>query len=108
MPASAGYQCLCQVPSDCAAPGACTPFVRANGTPSDVSICTAPACTAYRACTGVFGSCPNGYCNLCDADGNCYCAQVCTSDAMCGAGTCGRYTRSVGSCSASQLACHGG
>lgn len=107
VPAAAGRQCLCATPSDCASPNACTPFVHADGTASDVSICTAPACSAYRHCTSLLG-CGNGYCNLCDADGNCYCAQVCSSDAMCGAGTCARYTRSIGSCSNTTLACHGG
>lgn len=51
------------------------------------------------------GSCPNAYCNLCDAQGRCYCAAVCTSAAMCGGATCDAFARRNGSCSASQTAC---
>lgn len=82
-------------------------MVGADGIPRRPYVCTANGCGPYQHCTGL-GSCPNGYCNLCDAQGRCYCAAVCTSAAMCGGATgalCATFARSIGSCSASQTAC---
>lgn len=95
--------CRCSTPSECGG-GGCTPYVNTAGVPQRPMICTADGCGPYQHCTG-FGSCPNGYCNMCDSVGNCYCAQVCTSSAMCGGVTCGRLARSNGSCAATQTVC---
>jgi len=80
------------------------PVVNAQGVPMRPYIRTTPTCAPYGRCTGL-GSCPNGYCNLCDTAGNCFCAQVCTSDAMCGGAQCTTYSRSIGSCPNTQRAC---
>ncbi len=96
-------QCRCATGAECSG-GACTPVVNAQGVPMRPYICTTPTCAPYGRCTGL-GSCPNGYCNLCDTAGNCFCAQVCTSDAMCGGAQCTTYSRSIGSCPNTQRAC---
>lgn len=95
--------CRCSTGADCGS-GACTPATNPSAVPVGPYICTAPGCTPYGQCGGL-GSCPNGYCNMCDAAGNCFCAQVCSSDAMCGTGQCVRLARSNGSCSATQTVC---
>lgn len=96
--------CRCATGSDCGS-GACTPSVNADGTPAYPYHCTQPGCAPYGRCTGTFSSCGEGYCNLCDAQGNCFCAQVCMNDAMCGSARCVVYGRSIGSCPNSQMAC---
>lgn len=95
--------CRCTTPAECQN-GSCTPSLDASGLPEFPMICTTPGCGPYQHCTGL-GSCGNGYCNLCDTAGNCYCAQVCTSAAMCGGDSCERFSRSVGSCASTQTAC---
>ncbi len=97
--------CLCASATECGSSGGCTPSLGTDGIPRLPYTCTANGCGPYQHCTGITGSCPNGYCNLCDAQGRCYCAAVCTSSAMCGGATCGRFASSNGSCSASQTAC---
>lgn len=97
--------CMCASATECGSGAGCTPVVGSDGIPQRPYRCTTDSCTPYGHCTGITGSCPNGYCNLCDAQGRCYCAAVCTSAAMCGAATCGPFSRSNGSCSASQTAC---
>lgn len=96
--------CRCSTPAECTG-GSCTPYTTTDGVPHRPLICTVAGCGPYQHCTGL-GSCPNGYCNMCDAAGNCYCAQVCTSAAMCGGATCGTLARSNGSCSAAQNVCY--
>jgi len=97
-------ECRCARGADCNS-GACTPRLNASGNPVLPYRCIGGGtCAPYGTCTGL-GSCPNGYCNLCDAAGNCFCAQVCTNDSMCGVARCAAYSRSVGSCPSSQLAC---
>lgn len=104
--ATVGSARRCNIDSDCTGGQACTPTLGSDGTPRRPFICTDPACTPYRQCRGILGSCPNGYCNLCAASGRCYCAQVCTSDAMCGpTAGCIVFGVSRGSCSANQTAC---
>lgn len=96
----------CAIDTDCTGGQACTPTIGTDGLPRRPYICTDPACTPYHQCRGVLGSCPNGYCNLCAASGRCYCAQVCTSDAMCGSNaTCTVFGTSHGSCPSTQTAC---
>ncbi len=96
--------CRCAVGADCGS-GSCTPSLSRDSVPTLPYVCTAPVCAPYQRCDG-FGSCPNGYCNMCDARGNCFCAQVCTSDAMCGTtAQCGTLARSIGSCSSAQRVC---
>jgi hypothetical protein len=97
--------CLCARPTDCGSGGGCTPVVGTDGVPRRPYVCTSDTCGPYGHCTGILGACPNGYCNLCDAAGNCFCAQVCTSEAMCGGAACSTYARSNGSCPNTQRAC---
>jgi len=103
---SVGSPRRCNIDSDCTGGQACTPTIGSDGLPRRPFICTDPACTPYRQCRGVLGSCPNGYCNLCGTSGRCYCAQVCTSDAMCGtSASCIVFGTSRGSCPNTQTAC---
>lgn len=97
--------CRCATPSECGSGGGCTPNVGTDGIPHLPMTCTANGCGPYQHCTGITGACGNGYCNMCDAAGNCYCAAVCTSTAMCGGASCGALARSNGSCSNSQTVC---
>jgi len=104
--AAVGNPRRCTNDADCPSTQACTPTVGSDGLPRRPFVCTEPACAPYRQCRGVFGSCPNGYCNLCGSSGRCYCAQVCTSDAMCGgSAACIVFGTSRGSCPSSQTAC---
>lgn len=103
--ATVGSPRRCNIDTDCINGQACTPTVGADNIPRNPTICTDPACAPYRQCRGTFGSCPNGYCNLCGASGRCYCAQVCTSDAMCGTAVCAQFVATRGSCPATQTAC---
>lgn len=95
--------CMCAAGSDCGT-GSCTPLLTAQGVPRLPMVCSHPACAPYRRCDGL-GSCGEGYCNVCDARGNCYCAQVCVSDAQCGGAACVRYPRNNGGCSDTQMLC---
>lgn len=97
--------CRCATQAECGSGGGCTPLIDANRVPIGPYACTALACAPYQRCTGIFGSCPNGYCNLCDSAGRCFCAQVCASDAQCGGARCVTYGQSAGSCPANQRAC---
>lgn len=97
--------CRCSTGTECS--GGCTPRVGSDGIPRGPYTCTADGCGPYQHCTGL-GSCGNGYCNMCDLQGRCYCAQVCTTSAMCGGAagaSCSTLARSNGSCSASQTVC---
>lgn len=99
--------CRCAVGADCGS-GACTPSLGSDGVPRAPLICTTPQCAPYSQCGGVLPSCGDGYCNMCDAAGNCYCAQICTSDAQCGGATGARCTtlaRAIGSCANTQTVC---
>lgn len=99
--------CRCSSGTECGSAGGCTPLVGADGVPRRPYVCTTNGCGPYQHCTGL-GSCPNGYCNMCDAQGRCYCASVCASSAMCGAAggaACTTLARSSGACSASQTVC---
>lgn len=96
--------CRCTTGSECAS-GSCAPRLNANNNPVGPYICKqAGGCQPYTTCPGL-GSCPSGYCDLCDSRGNCFCAQVCSNDSMCGDARCTTYPTSVGSCSAGQRAC---
>jgi hypothetical protein len=95
--------CRCTVASDCAS-GSCAPALTRDNIPVGPYICKAPACAPYQRCTGL-GSCPNGYCSMCDSRDNCFCAQQCTSAAMCGGTRCTTLARSNGACSNSQTVC---
>lgn len=100
-------RCRCAMNTDCSS-RSCTPQI---GAAADASVfpiaplvCSTPACRPYGQCPGV-GMCPAGYCNLCDAAGNCYCAQTCASDGDCHGARCTTFARSAGSCPATQTAC---
>ena len=104
-PGSSAGPRRCTTDGDCTNGQACAPTLGSDGIPRLPYVCTDPACAPYRQCRGLLGSCPNGYCNLCDSAGRCFCAQVCTSDAMCGGAACRAFGTSRGSCAATQTAC---
>jgi hypothetical protein len=94
--------CRCSVGSDCAS-GSCAPQTTPDNVPVGPYICKQPACAPYQRCG--FGSCPEGYCSMCDSRDNCFCAQRCTSAAMCGGTRCTTLARANGACSSSQTVC---
>ena len=104
-PGSSAGPRRCTTDGDCTNGQACAPTLGSDGIPRLPYVCTDPACAPYRQCRGLLGSCPNGYCNLCDGAGRCFCAQVCTSEAMCGGAACRAFGTSRGSCAATQTAC---
>lgn len=95
--------CRCATGTECAS-RVCAPQLDATQNPVGPSICVADDCGPYRGCSGL-RACGNGYCNLCDARGNCYCARACSNDTMCGAARCATWARSNGSCPNTQTAC---
>lgn len=95
--------CRCAAPDECST-GYCGPWLNASMNPVGPNVCVPDDCQPYHGCSG-FGSCPGGYCDMCDVAGNCLCMQQCSNDSMCGAARCATVARSNGACAGTQPVC---